>query len=174
MGTLLAGTAFFGASFPASSHRQKVLSCLAALPPWRHAREALAQLPGLPWLAYNVASTMQEQGHQLVEPPAALNLFRAVFFLDCNTFPTALQSLKAGIWLCLQSSICLAGTHKYDSWLNTQPVKPYMNLHVGQAARWKNCSSNKMVNSRAVGKPGEMVMLLMLLSFSNRGNGTQQ
>lgn len=62
--------------------------------------------------------------------PAALSLFGALFFLDCNTFPSALQTLKAGIGLCLQGSICLAGTHKYDSWLNTQPVKTYMNLHV--------------------------------------------
>lgn len=45
---------FFGANSPASSHRRKVLSCLAALPPWRHAREALEQLPGFPGLASNV------------------------------------------------------------------------------------------------------------------------
>lgn len=31
-----------------------------------------------------------------------------------------------------------------------------------------------MVSSRAGGKRGEMVILLVLLSFSNRGNGPQQ
>lgn len=62
--------------------------------------------------------------------PATLSLFGTLFFLNCNTFPSALQTLKAGIGLYLQGSICLAETHKYDSWLNTQPVKTYMNLHV--------------------------------------------
>lgn len=33
------------------------------------------------------------------------------------------------------------------------------------------CPRNKMVNSRAVGKPGEIIMLMLLLSFSSRGNG---
>lgn len=33
------------------------------------------------------------------------------------------------------------------------------------------CPRNKMVNSRAVGKPGEIIMLMLLLSFSSSGNG---
>lgn len=33
------------------------------------------------------------------------------------------------------------------------------------------CPRNKMVNSRAVGKPGKIIMLMLLLSFSSRGNG---
>lgn len=175
LGTCLAGGAFLEpTSLPAATGRKfchALQSCHSGDMPGRHWHSCQVCLG---WHPMWSTSSLQEQGHQLLEPPAALSLFEAAFFLDCNTFPNALVSLKAGIGLCLQSSICFAGTHKYDSWLNTQPVKPYMNLHVGQVASWRNFPSNKMVNSRAVGKPGEMVMLLEMLSFSNTGNGTQQ
>lgn len=157
--------------------------CLTALPPQRHAREASVQLLGLPGLASNVAN-VPLAGAGPSAPPGATHRPEPFWgrgssglFLGRGSpgLATSLSEtevcLKAGTGLCLQSGTCKndPAEQPASQTLHQPVLRRRLDVH---AASWTRCPSNKTVNNRAVGKPGEIIMLIMLLSFSNRGNGT--
>lgn len=166
--TLLADVAVSKPTSPQAARGGRFSAAIApgspAIP--RHAGEASPQLPGLTGLASNVV-TSSSCSH----PPPRASLEQGLF-PGCNTFHVALWSwdLPEKRYLPLQELIKMP-----PSWTvgQSNPTSTCTRRRLGlHAASRTRCPSNKMVNSEAVGKPVEIIMLIMLLSFSNRGNGT--